>query len=431
MRLATLAYCVYSVHTQIHFQDDPPDQGDTAAVAQAVHELAGKLYLEEAAVSVNNNIVISPLSIHLTLAMLYYGLKGTPRKEVKTVLGLDNIKRRKHLTEIREMLQSYDKLANDNITLNIANNVFVSDNLIVKQEYSNLVENIFGSEITSLDFSQSMSAIEMINNWVMNKTSCLIPSLVSQDTVDKNTKLLLANAVYYKARWNTPFNEKHTRAGLFRVGQDDRKTVDFMFLSGNLESSFVADLNSTVVAIPYADKQFKMILVHPEDPENIDTIETQLFNNTGTQGIQQYIADLPTTDTDFFLPKFKTGSDISLVQHLQALGVTELFGADANLRGISDGEDIAVSDIIHKTKIEVSEEGSEAAAATAVIFTKVFTRKPRVKIDSPFLFFILDTKTGIPIFTGKIVDPMPGQNIKEKQEEDQHQPTKYKSIVHI
>jgi len=209
------------------------------------------------------------------------------------------------------------------------------------------------------------------------------------------------------------------------------KNVDFMFLRESLESAFIEDLNSTVVAIPYADEDFKMIIIHPQESTNINNLETTLFNNSTSKGIESYLSKLDKKETDFFLPKFETGSDISLVKHFQAMGVNQIFSEDATFKAITNTTDVAVSDIIHKTKIEVSEEGSEAAAATAVIFTKVFTRKPKIRINSAFIFFIFDTKNKIPVFTGKIVDPMGATDLKNVQDEEENQQVKYKSIVYI
>jgi len=416
--LALLTFCILGLNAQIRFENENSAQQNFSLAFQ---EMTAKLYLEESKISTKNNIVISPLSIHLAMSMLYYGLKGRSRKELRNALGLDLVKKRAHLEEASKVLDTYESLQDENITLSVANGLYVTNNSRVEPEYANLIRNQFDAEINFLDFTQKKVAADIINGWADNKTHGLIQNLVSDESIDRETKLLIVNAVYFKAKWLKPFDEKHTKRGKFMTLNNTEKNVDFMFLRENLESAFIEDLNSTVIAIPYADEDYKMIIIHPQESTNINNLETTLFNNSTSKGIESYLSKLGKKETDFFLPKFETGSDISLVKHFQAMGVNQIFREDAAFKAITNTTDVAVSDIIHKTKIEVNEEGSEAAAATAVIFTKVFTRKPKIRINSAFIFFIFDTKNKIPIFTGKIVDPVGATDLKNVQDEEENQ----------
>merc|ERR1719508_243064 len=160
-----------------------------------------------------------------------------------------------------------------------------------------------------------------------------------------------------------------------------------------------------------------MLIFLPEESSNVEDLETTLFNSSKPTMIEQHLMQLKKKETDLLFPKFETGSDISLVRNFQHLGVTDIFGDRANFTGISDENDASVGEIVHKTKIEVSEEGSEAAAVTAVFETKVFFPNPKISIDSPFIFFILDAKNNLPIFMGKIVDPSNGETVEVEEKE--------------
>merc|ERR1711892_1211051 len=407
----------------------------------SIQKMTANLYLEEAKISTENNIVISPLSIHMAMSMLYYGLKGRSRKQLRDALGLENIKKRLHIEEIAAILNDYEELDNDNITLNVANGMYVAKDFAVKPEFKSLIQTQFDAEVQSLDFCQKQNTVEIINNWAANKTNNLIQSLVTEDAIDDDTKMILVNAVYFKAKWLNPFDERHTRRQKFTTLNKVEKDVDFMYISETVESAFIKDLNATIVALPYADEDFKMIIVHPTESSSIDSMEKIIFNTSEGVVMEQFITELESKEIDLFFPKFEAGSDLSLAEHFKKMGVLDIFSEAPNLKGISDDAGNAVGDIIHKTKIEVSEEGSEAAAATTVIFTKVFKPKPKISIDSPFLFFIFDTKNNIPIFIGKITDPLDGQDITKEEETkeavqqdevfQENKATQYDAIVEI
>merc|ERR1719483_1841735 len=163
-------------------------------------------------------------------------------------------------------------------------------------------------------------------------------------------------------------------------------------------------LNASLIALPYIDEDYKMLIFHPLESSSVKELENKLFSSNET--IEQYSSELKKTEISLLFPKFETGSDMSLVKPFQKLGVTDIFGDRANFTGITDDNNIKVGDIIHKTKLTVSEEGSEAAAVSgAVLDTRSGPVRKKINIDSPFIFYIYDTKRQIPLFMGKIVDP--------------------------
>jgi len=372
--------------------------------ARAIEKMTSDLYLELAKESDNKNIVISPLSIHTAMSMLQYGADGYSQKQLRGALGLNDISKVDHLTEISNLMNDYEDLNDENVTLNIANGLYGASDLNVHLKFVNLVENQFDATYKKIDFSDKKKSVKTINDWAANKTNNLIQELVSEESLDTDVRMVIMNAVYFKAKWLKRFNEKGTSQRTFIVPGKGAVKTDFMFLSDSIESATIKELNATLLALPYIDEDYKMLIFHPHKTSSIEELEQTLFSSNKT--IAEYTLKLEEQDTRLYFPKFETGSDISLVNPFQGLEVTDIFSDRANFSGISDEKNIKVGNIIHKTKIKVSEEGSEAAAVTgAVLDTRSGPLQLKLSIDSPFIFFIQDTKRNIPLFMGKIVNP--------------------------
>merc|ERR1719318_839549 len=346
--------------------------------------------------------------------MLLYGADGSSSKQLKQALGLEGLQKENHLKEVQIIVEKYRSLDNDNITLNVANALFVSNEFEVKPEFEDLVESQFQANISGLDFNNE-SFPKIINEWAAKKTNGLINKLVPEEGLDADVRMVLMNAVYFKARWLEHFDKEKTRKGIFKTSKGDVVT-DFMCLSAKMEYSRSEELSAEIVALPYIDEDYKMLIVHPEESSSVEHLEMALFNNSKATPIRQHFTGMKKKNIDLLFPKFETGSELSLVKHFQQLGVLDIFGARANFSGISSGESHPIGEIVHKTKIEVSEEGSEAAAATAVFATKTFIPNKEVTINHPFIFFIMDIKNNIPIFMGKIVNPS-GKTASEEIED--------------
>eukprot|EP00092_Neocalanus_flemingeri_P039438 GFUD01042941.1.p1 GENE.GFUD01042941.1~~GFUD01042941.1.p1 ORF type:complete len:414 (+),score=98.16 GFUD01042941.1:198-1439(+) len=342
------------------------------------------------------------------MSILYLGAEGNSREQLRTALGLEDASDKVYFEEVKVILEKYRELSEENITMNVANALYVADGLKVKQEFKDLAEKQFDTKIDELDFFDTKHAVEVINSWAANKTNNRINKVVSEEGLATDTRMVLTNAVYFKAKWLKPFDEKHTRSGNFSTPSKGQVETEFMFIRTSLESAYIEELNATLVALPYADENYKMLIFLPEESSNVEDLEMALFNKL-TCPMTDHLMLLKQKETDFLFPKFEAGSEISFVRHFKQLGVTDIFGDGANFTGISDANDVEVGDIVHKTKIKVSEEGSEAAAVTAVFHTKIFIQNPKISVNRPFIFSIFDTKHNVPIFIGKIVDPLDGE----------------------
>jgi len=373
-------------------------------LSQAIHKMTGNLYKNLATETINKNIVISPLSIHTAMSILKYGAAGYSKGQLENALGLKKVSKTEHLEALKNTMDAYENLNNENVTLKIANAVYGAKDFNVKSDFMSLVENQFDAEIATLDFSDKKRAVQVINDWAANKTNDLINDLVSEEGLDKDVQMVILNAVYFKAKWLKPFNKRGTSLRSFKVPKKGAINTEFMFLSDSVDYAIIKELNASLIALSYIDEDYKMLIFHPLESSSVKELENKLFSSNKT--IEEYSSELKKTEISLLFPKFETGSDMSLVKPFQKLGVTDIFGDRANFTGITDDNNIKVGDIIHKTKLTVSEEGSEAAAVSgAVLDTRSGPVRKKINIDSPFIFYIYDTKRQIPLFMGKIVDP--------------------------
>jgi serine protease inhibitor len=372
---------------------------------EAVQKLTSDLYQEIVKISNNENIVISPLSIHTAMSMLQYGAGGHSHKQLQQALGLADVSKAEHLLELSSLESEYEYLNDENLTLSIANALYGAKDLNVHLDFINLVENQFAATFGKIDFSDKENSVKTINDWAANKTNNLIKDLVDEDGLDEDVRMVIMNAVYFKAKWLKPFDLRGTQERSFTVPDQGEVLTDFMYLSDSIESASVAELNARLVALPYIHTDYKLLIFHPEQGASIAELEQKLFSSNNS--IADFMLQLEEKDSRLYLPKFETGSDISLVTPFQALDVLDIFDDRANFSGITNEKNLKVGDIRHKTKLKVSEEGSEAAAVTGAVLDIRSGPLLQLKLDinSPFLFFIQDTVRNIPLFMGKILNP--------------------------
>ena len=357
--------------------------------------------------SPDENILLSPLSVHTVLSLLQFGAAGRSRGQLRRVLGLADLPRAAHYSGMSALIQDYRGLQGENVTLTIANGLFTAKDLTIKEEFSRLAKSVFASEAESLDFTAKQEAVRQINSWAENRTGGLVSELVTEESVGENTRLVISNAVYFKAKWLKPFLKEETKLMKFRGIAGAEFDTEFMVVSEPLRTTEDAVLGATILFLPYVDRRFEMVILHPHKDSSLQQVEEKLLEDP--EYIDQYLGLPYVTEetTTLILPKFVAHSDLSLVQSFKNLNLTDIFSDNANFSKITDEMNIRVGNIIHKTVLEVSEEGSEAAAVSGAVLDTRFGGSKRLSIDSPFLFIIRDTTNRIPLFVGRILDPRP------------------------
>jgi serpin B len=350
------------------------------------------------------NVIISPLSIHLAMSLLYNGAKGASKDQLAKSLWMGNATDAAVLEESKILLTSYSKLKNKVETrIELANVLFVDETFDIKDDYQSMLKQSFLTEVRQVDYSNGKESEDTINDWVANKTNNLIKDLISPGSLDPGTRLMLLNAVYFKANWQLPFEKDFTTKNKFFVSQESVVEVDMMFQENEILYGLNKELQSQVVSLKYEDPNFTMLIFLPNKNIGLDSLRLNLKDND----FSKIHNSLNSEDLLLGMPKFKLGFTNTLVPTFRDLGVFDIFNeASADLSKISN-ESLAVSNILHEAKIEVNEEGSEAAAVTGIhISTRSGGSGPiTLKIDRPFIFVIQDLKNNIPLFIGKIVNP--------------------------
>jgi len=264
------------------------------------------------------------------------------------------------------------------------------------------VTTSYGAGLRELDYlANPEAARETINDWVSEQTAEKIQDLLPQGTIDEGTRLVLTNAIYFNAPWLTPFDPEDTTVEPFTLLGGE--TVDAQMMHLN-ESLGIAEWDGGIaVDLPYNGEDLSMLLLVP-DEGTFETFEASL----SAEAFEGIVEDLSWRPVRLGLPRFEFEFAASLVQPLLALGMTDAFnGERADFSGITGGRDLVISDVLHKAFIAVDEAGTEAAAATAVVFraTGMPIEPIDVTIDRPFLFVIRDRPTGSVLFIGRVLDP--------------------------
>ena len=315
-------------------------------------------------------------------------------------LNEDNLKR-----AAQSLLQSYgSKRTQLNETIEMANALFAAEELVISPDFQETLETFLFSGVKTVDFSKPEAAAQRINNWVENRTHNLITNFISADAVSDQSRLILLNAIYFKADWKNNFDQAESYQGSFNIGQNMKRRVDMIYQENIFKfTSNHETLDSQIVSIPYQDESFSMLLFLPnqEGPEAI----LNLAENLTQTDFNHLLREMEENNLRLSLPKFKLGYKTELKSTLRQAGLENIFEA-ADFSRISD-ERLEVSDVVHETRIEVTEEGTEAAGVTGILLdlrggfsdTKVMT------LNRPFIFVIQDHENNIPLFIGKVASP--------------------------
>ncbi|KRT81056.1 hypothetical protein AMK59_6110 [Oryctes borbonicus] len=292
----------------------------------------------------------------------------------------------------------------------IANKIYLKDGYRLKSDFKFTAENFFRAEVENVDFTRKDFAVALINNWVGRKTRNRITRLIESNDFDPwTTQAILLNAVYFKGNWLLPFNDYFTREHIFHVSDTESVKCQMMYNEDHFEYGEILTLRSKVLKLKYKDERFSMVIVLPEPEINLNTLEQRLFR------IDMSTLDMQRRKVAVFLPKFKIETTLHLEEQLKQIGLGDIFSSYANFSNmIASDEGFTIGKVIQKVFIEVSEKGTEAAAATAleVVQLSLGPPVPLFKANRPFMFYItvdeLNEKCAncnTVLFMGKVVHP--------------------------
>jgi serpin B len=351
------------------------------------------------------NFVISPFSISTALSMTYAGAREeTQRQMVETLYFW--LEQEAHHQEFSRYLTRLQEMAGDQVQLNIANSIWAQHDYNFLQSFFDVLETHYGSLLKEVDFLADREAIRRaINDWVEEETRDKIRDLIAPGVLTDDTRMVLVNAIHFFGPWDVEFDKDLTRPDRFTTLDGTHITTDFMYRSERLP--YFEDEMLQVLEIPYADETFSMVIMLPKTGYRLPDMEQQLNAERYLEIINQLEA--PTVDLDILIPKFKARTKTDMEDLLAEMGMPLAFSDHADFSGMTGMKDLKIDKVIHEAMIEVAEEGTEAAAATAVVIIRKTSIDPDPRIlfraDRPFLYFIKDNRFNSVLFMGRTNSP--------------------------
>ena len=376
---------------------------EVASVANGVNGFGLDLYRALAAEQ-DDNLFLSPYSIALALTMTYAGARGQTAEEMADVLGLmlpddrlhpamNALDLALHAGEDREM-DSYDPPI-----FRSANALWGQKALGFEQAFLETLAANYGAGMRVMDFAKTEEARVAINDWVAEQTEDRIKDLIKPGILSAMTRLVLTNAVYFKAQWQNPFLESATQDGTFHQRDGSAVTVPMMRQTESL--GYYAEEGLQVVELPYAGGSHSMLILLPEEGGL-----AELAAELNEARLRALLDGLERQSVALTLPRFEYEAEFELGEMLAAMGMPTAFGDGADFTGMTTEADLFISEVVHKAWVAVDEEGTEAAAATAVIMVEsAMPMEPvEMTVDRPFLFAIRHRGTGTLLFLGQVVE---------------------------
>ncbi|XP_078395627.1 leukocyte elastase inhibitor-like isoform X1 [Cetorhinus maximus] len=353
------------------------------------------------------NIFFSPFSISTALAMVYLGAKGNTASQMAKAL---------HFDQVGDVHSGFQKLQLDinqadvSYLLKVANRLYGEKSYNFLEEFCKSTVKFYGAEMTAVDFQAAADETRQeINKWVEAQTEGKIQDLLIQGSLNSNTRLVLVNAIYFKGSWAEKFDEQNTKEMPFRLNKNESKPVKMMYQEEEFLFCDNPELKIKVLELPYVGNDLSMIILLPDDIMDDSTGLKQLEKALTFEKLQEWTLTnrMRKMNVHVRLPKFKLEDEYELSSPLSSLGMQDLFEVSrADLSGMSGARDLSMSKVVHKSFVEVNEEGTEAAAATAVVIRcQSYTMPQRFIADHPFLFFIRHNKSNNILFFGRYTSP--------------------------
>lgn len=350
------------------------------------------------------NIFFSPYSISAALAMTYAGARGQTATEMADAIHFTLPPAELH-PAFGELARRFDDIASrKDVALTVANSLWYQQDYHLTPDFLKLNRDYYHAKVEPLNFSgDAAGACQKINSWVARKTQDRIKELLSN--VPPSTRLVLCNAIYFKGTWLKEFDPKKTHPQPFYTMPEQPVSVPMMTEETSVRSHDAGDAD--VFALPYAGNDISMVILLPKAADGLAAMEKQI----DTAKLREWLAALDASrlaKARIFLPKFKLNLRLELASDLKTLGMPTAFEAGAaDFSGMDGSRNLFIGDVIHQACVDVNEQGTEAAAATAVTVhaSAVMPAPPTFRVDHPFLFLIRDNQTGAILFLGSVVDP--------------------------
>lgn len=347
------------------------------------------------------NIIYSPFSLSVAMAMTYEGARGETAEEIKRVFHYpdDHQVLRQGFSELIARVNRKDK----KYELRTANALWAQKDYPFLPEYFKMVEKYYGGKVTNVDFiNETENSRLTINRWVEEQTNNRIKDLIPPRVINALTRLVLTNAIYFKGLWEIQFKKSDTKEEDFYLTPEQKVRVPMMSLQ-DVKFNYLENEKLQLVELPYVGGEISMLVLLPRT--DLAAVEALLAAGK----LDELRAGMSEEKIDLYLPKFKFETKYLMGGEqgiLGRMGMPTAFSLAADLSGMTGRQELRVTEVVHQAFVEVNEEGTEAAAATAVIVgIKMVQQKPVFRANHPFIFLIQDRASGAILFIGRVMDP--------------------------
>ncbi|MFZ0035661.1 MAG: serpin family protein [Sedimentisphaerales bacterium] len=361
------------------------------------------------------NLFLSPYSVSAALAMTYAGARGKTETQMARALHFPSVIAEKgSLSGVDNQKQFHSafgaiikdlnaKGEKSKYELIVANALWGQKGYEFLKEFLQLVESDYDGQLNEVDFiGDTESARKTINAWVEKKTKDKIKDLITQGVLDQLTRLVLTNAIYFKGNWASQFKKEKTEDAPFTLVSGEK--VNIAMMNQTEQFSYMETEDFQGLEMPYVNNELSMIIFLPKQTDGLAEFEKKLT----AENLSQWLARLRKREVIVSVPKFKETCQFSLADVLRQMGMTAAFAPEADFSGMNGKGELFISAVIHKAFVDVSEEGTEAAAATGVGMMKTSIGPKEITVfraDHPFLFLIRDNKSGSILFIGRMMNP--------------------------
>jgi serine protease inhibitor len=394
--------CLYGCKTEDETIIDEIEVSEkTARLIEAENEFGLELFKHVFTSETEyENIMVSPLSVSLALAMTYNGAKGETKTAMENTLKVYGLETNEINASYRDLVRALKSL-DPKVLMEIANAIFYRKDFTVEPDFVTINRNYYDAQVTPLDFNNQTLALKTINDWVSVKTHKKIDRIISE--IKPTHVMFLLNAIYFKGIWKSQFNESETRKQSFNLENGTVIQADMMQLTDTV--AYTSNDLFSAIRLPYGKGNYNMYIFLPNQGKTLTDMTSSLNMNEWKLWMKAFG---PAQKTDIKIPRFKYKYEIKLNDVLTTMGMGVAFTGLADFSGMNKDGGLNIDYVKHKTFIEVNEEGTEAAAVTVVAIerTSVGPEKQQFIANRPFMYAITEEKTGAILFMGTLKDPL-------------------------
>jgi len=368
-------------------------------MSASLNDFSFSAYKQVAEAKKNENFVFSPLSVNLALRMTEAGAKGKTLDEIAEVVS----KAEDQTTVDKNVAMLMNSFADEgDYKLKIANAVWIQNGYKLQTDYTDNLKDNYKATAQNVDFIKNKNrkaTCNTINKWVADETAGMIKKLIQPNSTNRNTRLVLTNAIYFKCYWQSQFRSSNNRMRNFR--SVDGSTAETNFMKQTEHFKYFEDSTLQIISLPYSTDRFQMFFILPSE-NNFSNVEQELCSDS----LMDIMRKMEEQLVEVVIPKFKIETNVDFTTLLKQMGINEAFSNYADFSSMTSENNLKISQVLHKAVIEVEEKGTEAAAATSVTMGLKSAYLPKLKhfiADKPFIYFIWDEGNRTMIFAGRYV----------------------------